>query len=59
MDQSFLCRFMEPGGVLIGKVWVPAMHFFQSALESGQNSRIVQIDFNASFNRVNHQGILY
>ena len=31
----------------------------QSALESGQDARIVQIDFSTSFDRVNHQGILY
>ena len=30
----------------------------QSALESGQEARIVQIDFSAAF-RVNHLGILY
>ena len=34
-------------------------HALQSALESGQEARIVQIDFNAAFDRVNHQGILY
>ena len=34
-------------------------HTLQSALESGQKARIVQIDFSASFGRVNHQGILY
>ena len=34
-------------------------HTLQSALESGQEARIVQIDFNAAFDRVNHQGILY
>ena len=34
-------------------------HILQSALESGQDSRIVQIDFSAAFDRVNHQGILY
>ena len=28
----------------------------QSALESGQEARIVQIDFSAAFDRVNHQG---
>ena len=28
-------------------------------IESGQEARIVQIDFSAAFNRVNHQGILY
>ena len=31
----------------------------QSALESGQEARIVQIDFGAAFYFVNHQGILY
>ena len=31
----------------------------QSALENGQESRIVQIDFSAAFDRVNHQGTLY
>ena len=31
----------------------------QSALESGQKSRIVQIDFDAAFDTVNYQGILY
>ena len=27
--------------------------------ESGQEARIVQIDFSAAFDRVNHLGILY
>ena len=31
----------------------------QSALESGQEGRIVQINFSAAFERVNRQGILY
>ena len=34
-------------------------HTLQSALESGQEARIVQIDFSAAFDRVNHQRILY
>ena len=34
-------------------------HSLQSALESGQEARIVQIDFSAAFDRVNHLGILY
>ena len=33
-------------------------HTLQSALENGQEGRIVQINFNATFDRVNHQGIL-
>ena len=34
-------------------------HTLQSVLESGQEARIVKIDFSAAFDRVNHQGILY
>ena len=34
-------------------------HTLQSALVSGQEARIIQIDFSAVFDRVNHQGILY
>ena len=34
-------------------------HTLQSALESGQEARIVQIDFNVASDRVNHQGIFY
>ena len=33
-------------------------HTLQSALKSGQESRIVHIDFSAAFDRVIHQGIL-
>ena len=34
-------------------------HILQSALESGQETNIVQIDFSAAIDEVNHQGILY
>ena len=34
-------------------------HSVQSALESEQEARSVQIDFSAAFERVNHQGIIY
>ena len=34
-------------------------HTLQSALESGQEARIMQIDFSAAFDRVYHLGILY
>ena len=33
-------------------------HTLQSALESGQEASIVQIDFSAAVVRVNHMGIL-
>ena len=34
-------------------------HTLQSVLESGQEARIVQINFSAAFYRVNHLGIIY
>ena len=34
-------------------------HKLQSALESGQEARIVQIYFSTAFDRFNHLGILY
>ena len=34
-------------------------HTLQSGLESGQEAQIVQIDFSAAFDRVNHLFILY
>ena len=34
-------------------------HTLQSALEMGQEARIVQIDFSAAFDRVTHQEILF
>ena len=34
-------------------------HTLQSALENGQEARIVQIDLSVAFDRVNHLGILY
>ena len=66
-----LGRFMERSGVLpttqfaYGKglstcdTLLCVSHALQSALESGQEARIVQIDFSGAFDRVNHLGILY
>ena len=34
-------------------------HTLQSALESGQEARIVKIGFSVTFDRVNHHGILF
>ena len=55
---------VQSPSLLIGKDWVPVMRscacrILQSAFESGQEARIVQIDVSAAFDRVNHQGILY
>ena len=66
-----LGRFMERSGVLpttqfgyrkgLGTcdALLCVSHTLQSALESGQEARIVQIDFSTAFDKVNHQGILY
>ena len=35
------------------------VHTLQSALETGKEARIGQIDFSAAFDSVNHLGILY
>ena len=64
-------RYMESNGVLpttqfayrkgLGTcdALLSESHTLQSALESGQEAGIVQIDISAAFDRVNHQGILY
>ena len=66
-----LGRFMEGRGVLpttqfayrkgLGTcdALLCVAHTLQNALEMGQEARIVQIDFSAAFDRVNHQGILF
>ena len=66
-----LGRFMECSGVLpitqfanrkgLGAcdALLCVSQTLQSALESGQEARIVQIDFSAAFDRVNHLDILY
>ena len=66
-----LGRFMERSGVILTTQFayrkglgtcdalLCVSHTLQSALESGQEARTVQIDFSAVFDRVNHQGILY
>ena len=64
-----LGRFMERSGVLSttqfayrkGMGTCDALlcvsHTLQSALQNGQEARIVQIEFSAAFDRVNHLGI--
>ena len=64
-------RFMERSGVLPNTKFayrkglgtcdalLCVSQTLQSALKSGQEARIVQIDFRAACDRVNHLGILY
>ena len=71
LESVRLGRFMERSGVLpttqfayrkgLGTcdALLCVTHTLQSSLESGQKASIVQIDFSAAFDRVNHQGILY
>ena len=66
-----LGRFMERSGVFpttqfayrrglgTGDSLLCVSHTLQSALESGQEAWIMQIDFSAVFDRVDHLGILY
>ena len=66
-----LGRFMERSGVLpttqfacwkcLGTcdALLYVSNTLQSALRSGQEARILQIDFSEAFDRVNHLGILY
>ena len=62
---------MEPGGVLPTTQYaywnglgtcdalLCVSHTLQSTLESWQEAQIMQIDFSAAFDRVNHLDILY
>ena len=52
-------QFAYRKGLGTCEVLLSMSHTLQSALESGQEARIVQIDFSAAFDRVSHQGILY
>ena len=52
-------QFDYRNGLGICDVFLCMSHTLQTELESGQEDRILQIDFSAAFDRVNHQGILY
>ena len=66
-----LGRFMELSGMLPTTKFVYrkvlgtcdallcVSHTLKSAFESGQEASIVQNEFSAAFDRVNHRGILY
>ena len=52
-------RFAYRKGLGTSAALLCVSHTLQSALGSGKEDRIVQIDFSAAFDRVNHLGILY
>ena len=49
--------YREDLGTNDALLWVS--HTLQTALGSGHEARIVQIDFSTAFDRVNHHGILH
>ena len=51
------CAYRKGLGTFDALLFV--LHTLQSALESGKEARMVQINFSAAFDRVNHLGILY
>ena len=52
-------QFAYRKGVGTSDALLCVSHTLQSALESGQEARIVQIDFSAAFDNVKSLGILY
>ena len=52
-------QFAYRKGLCICDALLCLSHTLQSALESGQEDRIVQIDFSAAFDKVSHLGIFY
>ena len=69
--SSRLGRFFESGNVLPSNQFayrknlgttdalLSISHILQEALECGHEARVVQIDFSAAFDRVNHSALLY
>ena len=60
--KAVLC--FQPPSLLIGKVWVPVMHFCACPIHCRVHWRVWMrlgswTDFSAEFDRVNHMGILY
>ena len=53
-----ITKFAYRKGLGICDAFSCLSHTLQSALESGQEARIVQINFSSTFDKVNHQGIL-
>ena len=53
------CASNHPAAYRKGDALLCVAHTLQSAFEMEQEARIVQIDFSAAFDRVNHHGILF
>ena len=54
-----ITQFAYRKGLVTCDAYLYVSHTLQSALECGQEARIVQIDYSSAFDIVNHQGILY
>ena len=62
MERNFVLpttQFADRKGLGTCDALLCLSHTLQSVLESGEKARIVQLDFSAAFNRVNHQEVLY
>ena len=57
--MAYATQFADRKGLGTCDVLLYVAHTLQSALEIAQEAIIVQIDFSAAFDRVNHQGILF
>ena len=62
MERSFVLstnQFAYRKGLGTCDALLCVSHTQESALESGQEARIMQVDFSAAFDEINHKGILY
>ena len=53
------CLFAYRKGLGTCDALLAISHLLQNTLEHGSEARLVQIDFSAAFDRVNHRGLLY
>ena len=60
--SSFCKKCFLPAAQFSHKVWAALQtisHHLQKSLDKGIESYIVQLDFSAAFDRVNHSGFLF
>lgn len=53
------CQFAYRKGLGTCDALLTVAHHLQSTLDKGGEARLVQLDFSAAFDRVNHRGLLY